>query len=177
MENLKTIARPYAQAVFSIALKDKSFSVWQDRLTFFSAVAKEPSMRQFVSGVLSTDKSLLAFSEVCREHADESSRRLLEVMASNQRLNALPEVAEHFSELYLQWLKEIEVEVVSAYPLTSEQELALQQALEKRFSQKIKLNCHLDTDLIGGLRIKIGDEVIDGSLRDKLTRMKKLLQS
>ena len=177
MENLKTIARPYAEAVFAIALKDRSFTTWQDKLTFFSAVAKEPSMRQFVSGVLSKDKSLSAFNKVCGDYADERGRHLLDVMASNKRLNALPEVAEMFSELYLQWLKEMEVDVISAMPLSTEQEHALQQALEKRFSQKIKLNCHLDANLIGGLQIKVEDEVIDGSLRDKLTRMKKLLQS
>lgn len=177
MEQFKTIARPYAEAVFSIALKDQSFTKWQEKLAFFAAVSREPALRQYVSGVLSMEESVSVLTKICGDYADTQGRQLLEVMASNKRLRALPDVELVFSELYSNWLKEMEVDVASAFVLTPEQEQSLKSALQKRFSQNIKLNCHLDKNLIGGLVITAQDEVIDGSVRDKLNRMKTLLQS
>lgn len=98
-------------------------------------------------------------------------------MAENGRLVALPAVAELFAELKADYDKEIDVDVVSATPLAAEQQVSLVAALEKRFARKVKLNCSEDTTVVGGLIIKAGDTVIDGSVRGKLARLATSLQS
>ena len=98
-------------------------------------------------------------------------------MAENGRLIALPEVAHLFSALKADYEKEIDIDVISATPLAAAQQESLVAALEKRFARKVKLNCSEDATVVGGLIIKAGDTVIDGSLRGKLNRLATTLQS
>eukprot|EP00494_Astrolonche_serrata_P015679 UN15831 len=98
-------------------------------------------------------------------------------MAENGRLIALPEVAQLFAAFKAEYDKEIDVDVISATPLTAAQQGSLVATLEKRFARKVKLNCSEDASVVGGLIIKAGDTVIDGSVRGKLNRLATTLQS
>lgn len=177
MDTMKTIARPYAKAAFDLALQNKALEQWQEKLTFFSLVAQNTDMKEFFSGPASADNVVEVFSKICKEQMDEQASNLIRLMAKNKRILALPQVEQLFSEFCLAWAKEIEVDVFSIAELSEEQKSSLSAALEKRFSQKVKLKSHIDTSLIGGLKIQAEDMVIDGSLRGKLSRLTHVLQS
>ena len=97
------------------------------------------------------------------EQLNEQGQNLVKVMAENGRLIALPAVAQLFAKFKAEYDKEIDVDVISATPLVAAQQESLVAALEKRFARKVKLNCSEDAAVVGGLIIKAGDTVIDGS--------------
>ena len=98
-------------------------------------------------------------------------------MAENKRLLALPAVFEAFLLLKAEFEKEATVDVVSATELNASQQQKLIAALSQRLARNVKLNCSVDPTVVGGMLIKAGDMVIDGSVRGKLDRLATALQS
>jgi F-type H+-transporting ATPase subunit delta len=177
MSELTTIARPYAKAAFEFAVDKGAVESWNDMLFFAAEVAKNEQVAQFLASSASAQKQADVFVQVCAEQINEHGQNLIKVMAENGRLVALPAVAKLFAEFKADYDKEIDVDVVSATELAAEQQAKLVTALEKRFARKVKLNCSVDANTVGGLVIKAGDTVIDGSIRGKLNRLATALQS
>jgi len=177
MSELTTVARPYAKAAFDFAVESQAVSEWNDMLFFASEVAKNDEIVAFLSGSHSPEVTSDLFIKVCGEQLNEKGQNLVKVMAENGRLVALPAVAELFEELKAQYENEIEVDVTSATEISAAQQEGLAAALEKRLARKIKLNCNVDSAIVGGLYIKAGDTVIDATLRGKLEKLSTVLQS
>lgn len=177
MSELTTVARPYAKAAFDFAVESQAVSDWNDMLFFAAEVAKNDEIVAFLSGSHSPDVTSDLFIKVCGEQLNDKGQNLVKVMAENGRLVALPAVAELFEELKAQYENEIEVDVTSATEVSAAQQDALAAALEKRLARKIKLNCNIDSAVVGGLLIKAGDTVIDATVRGKLERLSNVLQS
>jgi F-type H+-transporting ATPase subunit delta len=176
MSELTTIARPYAKAAFEFAVEKQTVSDWNDMLVFAAQVANDQQVSSFIANKAAEEQANI-FISVCAEQINEYGQNLVKVLAENGRLAALPEVAELFTEFKAEYDKEIDVDIISAAELAQAQVATLVSALEKRFSRKIKLNCSVDETLVGGLIVKAGDNVIDGSLRGKLNRLATTLQS
>ena len=176
MSELTTIARPYAKAAFEFAVEKQTVSDWNDMLVFAAQVANDQQVSSFIANKAAEEQANI-FISVCAEQINEYGQNLVKVLAENGRLAALPEVAELFTEFKAEYDKEIDVDIISAAELAEAQLATLVSALEKRFSRKIKLNCSVDETLVGGLIVKAGDNVIDGSLRGKLNRLATTLQS
>jgi F-type H+-transporting ATPase subunit delta len=176
MSELTTIARPYAKAAFEFAVEKQTVSDWNDMLVFAAQVANNQQVSSFIANKAAEEQANI-FISVCAEQINEYGQNLVKVLAENGRLAALPEVAELFTEFKAEYDKEIDVDIISAAELVEAQLATLVSALEKRFSRKIKLNCSVDETLVGGLIVKAGDNVIDGSLRGKLNRLATTLQS
>jgi len=177
MAEITTIARPYAKAAFDFAVEKQVVDTWAEMLAFAAQVSENETMQPLLSGAMSSDQLSKLFIQVCGEQINEQVQNLLKVMAENGRLEVLPAVAQSFIELRNEWAKEVEVEVTSASELSSEQQQEIGVSLEKRLARKIKLNCSIDAALIGGVIIKAGDLVIDGSVRGKISRLSDTLQS
>ncbi|WP_404341670.1 F0F1 ATP synthase subunit delta [Pseudoalteromonas mariniglutinosa] len=177
MSELTTIARPYAKAAFELAVEQGTIESWNDMLFFAGHVARDKQVSSALSGLSTATEQAELFIKVCAEQLNEQGQNLVKVMAENGRLVALSAVAELFANLKADYDKEIEVDVISATPLAASQQETLVAALEKRFARKVKLNCSEDATVVGGLIIKAGDAVIDGSLRGKLNRLATTLQS
>ena len=177
MSELTTIARPYAKAAFEFAVDKGAVESWNDMLFFAGEVAKNEQVAQFLTGSASADKQSEIIISVCAEQLNEYGQNLVKVMAENGRLIALPAVAQLFSVFKADYDKEIDVDIISATTLAAAQQDSLVAALEKRFARKVKLNCSVDESLVGGLMIKAGDTVIDGTVRGKLNRLATTLQS
>ncbi|MFT4925173.1 MAG: F-type H+-transporting ATPase subunit delta [Phenylobacterium sp.] len=177
MSDMITVARPYAKAAFEIAVVDNSLDNWLEMLIFAAEVVKNQDMKGFLSGSASPDSMAEVFIQVCGEQLNDKGHNLVKIMAENQRLTVLPAVVDLFTEMYAEHRKEITVDVTSAVELDAEQQDNLSAALEKRLERKIKLNCGVDTSLVGGLVIKAGDIIIDGTIRGKLNRLSDTLQS
>ncbi|WP_199610102.1 F0F1 ATP synthase subunit delta [Flocculibacter collagenilyticus] len=177
MSELTTVARPYAKAAFDFAVEQGAIDKWLEMLVFASEVAKNEAMVQFINGAASPDKMSGTFIQICGEQLNEHGQNLIKVMAENGRLPALPGVADMFAELKAEYEKEVTVDVASATTLSDAQQDKLSAALEHRLARKVKLNCSVDPTVVGGMVIRAGDTVIDGSIRGKLNRLADTLQS
>jgi F-type H+-transporting ATPase subunit delta len=177
MSELTTIARPYAKAAFELAVEKGNVEAWNEMLFFAGQVASDEQAKALLASIPTAAGQADVLIKVCAEQLNEQGQNLIKLMAENARLAAIPAVAQIFAELKAEFDKEIDVKVVSATELAAEQQDKLVAALEKRFARKVKLNCSIDETVVGGLVIKAGDTVIDGSVRGKLDRLAVSLQS
>jgi len=166
-----TIARPYAEAIFALADTGGALGRWSQTLAVMAAVAANPELRA-ASGDpnLSADQVYGLFAGACGDLATEA-QNLVRVLIENGRLATLPEIRDIYEELKNAREGVVEALITSAYPLDRRQLSALVAELEQRFKRKVRPQVTVDAALIGGVRMQVGDEVIDGSVRGKLTAM------
>ncbi|MCG9768365.1 F0F1 ATP synthase subunit delta [Pseudoalteromonas piscicida] len=177
MSELTTIARPYAKAAFELAVEKGTVEAWNEMLFFAGQVTSDEQVQALLGSIATESQQSEIIIKLCAEQLNGQGQNLIKLMAENERLAAIPAVAELFAELKADYDKEIEVDVVSATVLADDTQAKLVAALEKRFARKVKLNCSIDEAIVSGLVIKAGDTVIDGSVRGKLDRLATSLQS
>jgi F-type H+-transporting ATPase subunit delta len=177
MSELTNVARPYAKAAFDFAVEQNALAAWADMLFFAAEVAKNPVVAERLQSNSAAEAQAAFFIQVCGEQLNSHGQNLIKVMAENQRLAALPAVLAGYLLLKAEYEKEATVDVVSATVLSTAQQEKLIAALSKRLARKVKLNCSVDPAVVGGMLIKAGDMVIDGSVRGKLDRLATALQS
>ncbi len=177
MSELTTVARPYAKAAFDFAVEKSDIENWQSMLVFAGEVANNEAMSELLAGSVAASKLADIFISICGEQLNENGQNFIKVLAENERLAALPAIAESFNALKTEYEKVLDVDVTSASELGVEQQTKVSAALEKRFARKIQLNCNVDPSLVAGLIIRAGDTVIDGSVNSKLNRLKDALQA
>ncbi len=178
MADNNTIARPYAQAVFELALEQKNMGSWSDGLEVARDVMADGQVSRFLGNPALTAAERLSFLTDLFKSADEQTSILaradkygtnfLKLLLEYGRINVLPEIAEHFEELKAAVENMVEVTVTSAAPLGAAQQEAMESALKERLGRDVNLTAETDENLIGGAVIRAGDVVIDGSLRSRL---------
>ncbi|QLB12130.1 F-type H+-transporting ATPase subunit delta [Bisgaardia hudsonensis] len=181
MSELTTIARPYAKAAFNFAVEqssnDKSaVEKWAEMLNFLSVVVEDENVKIFLTSSISASKLADFVISICGEQLDQYGQNLVRLMAENKRLSVVPAVFEEFQHYVEEYRSVTEVEVISAQPLNNEQQQKIANAMEKRLTRKVKLNCSVDSSLIAGAIIRTDDFVIDGSSKGQLTRLANELQ-
>ena len=177
MSEVITVARPYAKAAFDVAVEHKALDQWLSMLTFAAEVAANATMQELLHGSLGTQKLGELFVQICGDQLNEQGQNLMKVMAENGRLSVLPDVLVEFTALKAELDKEVEAVITSAAALSDAEKTKIQKSLENRYQRKVRLTCQLDPSLMAGLVIKIGDDIIDASVRSKLTRLAEALQS
>lgn len=171
-----TIARPYAKAAFEYALSQNALTAWSDMLGYAAVVASDEAMIKCLDDPqLTADKKAELFSSVCADRIDAAGRNFIAQLAQNKRLSVLPEIYLLFTALLAEQEKTVDVNVQSAYALTDEQAQKLADSLKKRLGREVNLQSEVDSSLIGGLIIRAGDMVIDGSIRGKLAKLDHLV--
>jgi F-type H+-transporting ATPase subunit delta len=172
MAELTTIARPYAQAVFELGRDTNQLSEWSEMLQFMVDVYGNPQVQTALANPTLTrqdvERLLLA---ICGERLSNAARNLLIVLVRNDRLVALPEISALYEGLKEQFENVLEAKIESAYPLDEAQLALLVAKLQKRTGHKIQLSVSIAPTLIGGVKIQIGDDVWDGSIRGELEKM------
>ncbi len=172
MAELATLARPYAQAAYNFAQKSDSLPQWSDALHTAASVTADASFSGLIGDPrLSNDKLCQLLVEIGGDGFTDHIKNFLGTIVENGRLKLLPEVAQEFDKLRNIAENRIEVEVVSAYVVKKDQQTLLIAALEKRFGKQVVLTTRTDKSLIGGLIIRAGDEVIDGSVLGGLNQL------
>lgn len=172
MAELTTIARPYAEAVFDIAKEQKALDQWSKMLAFAVAVVTAPEMAAIIANPNVARQSVeAALTTVCEKELNAEGLNMLKTLLSNGRLAILPQVAEMFEELRAKEAGVVDAVITSAYPLDGAQLKELVASLEKRFGRKVEPQVAVDAELIGGVIIQVGDEVIDASVRGSLQNM------
>ena len=172
MAETATIARPYAEAVFGLADSSGSLAAWFETLETMASIAADPQMLEASANPgISTERLYGLFASLCGDALPAQAQNLLRVLIENRRLELLPHICEAFEELKNQREGVVEAAITSAFPLAELQLASLVADLEKRFKRKVQPVVTLDKELIGGVRVVIGDEVIDGSVRSKLAAL------
>ncbi len=166
------IARPYAKAVFELAVEKKELKHWSLVLKALMMIAKLPDFIAMVKNPEVSDKRLADFIiKTVGKNFDQASQNLIHLLAKNHRLQSMPSISDRYEELCRDYEKTLQAQVISFQPLLETQQEQIIAALEKRFKRKVSLECETDKHLLGGAVIKVGDFVIDGSARGKLNRL------
>ncbi|MGP9765168.1 F0F1 ATP synthase subunit delta [Halomonas sp. AOP13-D3-9] len=172
MAELLTVARPYAKAAFEYARDHEALDSWSQALSFLSVAVADDSVRHRLnSPKLASDQKVSLLVELIPEQQDEALQRFLTVLADQGRLMVLTSIADQFEHLRAEHEQRVDVAVTSAYKLTAAQKTKLANALKKRLNREISITTQVDKSLIGGVILRAGDTVIDGSVRGRLNRL------
>ena len=172
MAEPSTIARPYAAALFQASDAAEAAQL-VSQLDTLARVADDSGLRQFAANPKVTQEQVLGVvSGVAGGELAPKLRNLLVTVIENGRLSVLPEIASQFRALVNERSSTAEAQIASAFPLDAAQLADLTQALEKRFGRKLKASVDVDPTLIGGVRVTVGDEVLDTSVRARLEQMR-----
>ena len=177
MSELATLARPYAAAVFKRAKETDATVKWSQSLAFMSAVLKNEDISVVIDNPKFNKERLSALMlDICQEHVNEENANFLKLLVHNNRLTLLPTITKLFEAYKAEDEGYIEVEVLTAYALSKEAKHSFTETLEKTLGKKILMNVAVDKSLIGGVLVRAGDRVIDGSIKGRLQHMQKALQ-
>jgi F-type H+-transporting ATPase subunit delta len=179
MAELATIARPYADALFKAQGFDlATTALWLDQL---AAVAQNAQLLQFADSpkveVAQVFDVMVGVASDAANPLPEAARNFLRLVIENNRLSALPEIANQFRSLKNAASGSTDAVVYSAFPLDDKALADVAATLQKRFGRKLNVTLELDQSLIGGIRAVVGDEVLDTSVKARLEQMKVALIS
>ena len=175
MAELATLARPYAEALFQLAVKGDLKQATSE-LDALSAVAANSQLRQFADAPSAGAAQVFELiTSVVKTPLSDASKNLLRTVIDNGRLSVLPEIASQFHALVSQRSGVSDAIVYSAFPIEPAQLADVVASLEKRFKRKLNASVQLQPDLIGGIRVVVGDEVLDTSVKARLEQMKAAL--
>ena len=167
-----TVARPYAEAVFRLGRESSKLADWSGWLGRLSLIANESAMQDcFGNPKLSSRQVTDLVVGVLGVEAPQALSRFIEVLAENGRLALLPEIQSLFEELKSEEEGVKEAHIVSAFPMDDAQVKQVLPVLEQHFSSKLKPRVTVDPSLIGGIKVEVGDEVFDASVRGQLDAM------
>ena len=167
-----TIARPYAEAIFSRASDSNKLDQWSDTLGLLAAIVVDEKVAAAISNPkFESKQSVSLIQDICGKHLEDEGKNLVRLLVRNGRLSTLPAIASLYEGLKNESQGNLDVQVVSAYEVTEAQESSLATALKKRLGREIRMTSEIDRDLIGGVIIRAGDLVIDGSVQGRLQKL------
>ena len=171
MAELATIARPYAEALFQVVKADAAQAAqWLDGL---AVVAADEGLQQYVHDPKVSHEQVLALiTHVGPKNLPAVAVNFLNTLVDNGRLSALPEIAKQFHALVNAMGGVRKAIVYSAFPIEPAALANLTPVIEKRFGGKLQVQVALEPELIGGVRVVVGDEVLDTSVKARLEQMK-----
>ena len=172
MSELATLARPYAVAVFKRAKETNSAKTWSNNLAFLTTVLSDKSISCVINDP-KIGKSQLStmLLDICEGQIDQEGSNFLKLLIENNRLSLIAAIAEIFETYKAEDEGSIDVDVTTAFAFTKESKQSFNTTLEKAFGKKINMKIAVDSSLIGGVLVRAGDQVIDGSVRGQLQQL------
>lgn len=178
MAELTTLARPYARAAFEYARDSKTLAEWHAQLQTLAAVAADSRVQELLQDPSRDGRQLATVvGDVSGDAIGEPVRNFLAVLADNRRLGLLPQITVLFAGYKASFEKSVDVEVVSAFELADKMTQKLAAALGKRLQREVNVHSTTDASLLGGVLIRAGDLVIDGSVRGRLNKLATAMNS
>ena len=179
MAEIATIARPYAEALMKASAGGDAAAL-AGEIAAIAAVAANPHMREFADDPKADAGSVLdVLTSVARTPAaapfSDAAKNLVRMVIDNGRLSALPQIASQFQALVDAGAGTSQATIESAFPIDAGQVAGVKAAMEKRFARKLEMSVVVVPELIGGVRVIVGDEVLDTSIRARLDQMKAAL--
>ena len=176
MAELATIARPYAEALFKASAADLgATAAWLDEL---AAIAANEQLQRFAGNPsVTASQTFDVIAGVAKTALPEAAKNFLRTVIDNGRISVLPEIAAQFRALKNAKSGSSDATVYSAFALEGAALADLAATLEKRFGRKLNLKVELEPALIGGVRVVVGDEVLDTSVKARLEQMRLALSA
>ncbi|MGG7605324.1 F0F1 ATP synthase subunit delta [Massilia sp. BKSP1R2A-1] len=171
MAELATVARPYAEALFRVA-QSGDMAAWSAATSELGQVGANPDVQAFAANPKVTAAQLAdAIASLVKSPLNAEAKNFIAMLAENGRVNLLPEIAAQFAALKNANEGAADADIVSAFEISGDQLAQLVATLEKKFGRKLNPSVTVDPSLIGGVRVVVGDEVLDTSVRAKLQQM------
>ena len=176
---MTTTSREYAEALFELAVQGGVTKETSEGLeTVVSALLQTPDYRALLaSPAIAKEERLSALDTAFRGKIPDILLAILRMMVSRGHVSALNGMARDYDELARGYRGESMAIVTSAVPLKEAEAVALRTKLEKKLARQITLQCMVDPDLIGGIRVEVDGRVIDGSIRNKLDEIKEVMNA
>ncbi|HWR95995.1 MAG TPA: F0F1 ATP synthase subunit delta [Arenimonas sp.] len=169
MSQAITLARPYARALFLLAKEAGQLKDVSEALGFSAHASVVPAVAELIGNPRASNAQLIDL--VSHPEAPAVMHNFLSVLAENGRLGLLPDVSALFEQLRAESEHVVKANITSAAALSDAELRQLTDALKKRFGREVDVQTSVDASLIGGAVIDTGDVVIDGSIRNKLSRL------
>jgi F-type H+-transporting ATPase subunit delta len=173
-----TVARPYADAVYKMAVANNSLSQWSKMLQLAAEIAEDEQVKLLIGNPRVSAKQLGdIFLEIGRSKFNAEARNLVMLLIENKRVVVLSQISQLFEQLKARHEGVLEARIVSAFAIENRQLKKLVEDLEQKFKRKIEAQVSIDPELIGGIKVEVGDEILDASVRGKLEAMAVALKS
>ena len=171
MAEFATVARPYAEALFRVA-QNGDMAAWSALVGELAQIGANPDLQAYAGNPTVTQAQLAdTIASLVKSPLNAEANNFIAMLAENGRIALLPEIGAQFAVLKNAQAGAADATVYSAFDLTAEQLDQLVATLEKKFGRKLNPTVDIDTSLIGGVRVVVGDEVLDTSVRAKLQQM------
>jgi F-type H+-transporting ATPase subunit delta len=174
MTNLNVIAKPYAKAAFEFANEKNLLQEWSNLLQVFSQLVKEDSVISIISSPAISQSEVV---DVLKDQLSTEFFNFIALLAENKKLAIIPEIAEQFEAIKNIHNNSKVASVTLAYAADKDLLASLKASLEKRFNCSISMNVKVDSAIVGGAIIEVGDTVIDNSVSGRLDKLKSILLS
>jgi len=172
MAEISTIARPYAVAAYKLGREQKALGKWSEMLGFAAAVTNDAQIKAYIQDPKVVSSDLQAtFLKVCGDQLNENGQNLVKVLVEYGRLSILPEISSAFEALKAQDEGTLDAEIIAAAKPSAAEVKDLVKRLEAKFGKKIEASVSVDPELIGGIKIIVGDTVIDASVKGQLQNL------
>ena len=169
-------SKRYAQAVFGLALELGQLDQWSDTLRDMGQALTDADLRGFLEHAkVPVSQKVQAIDEIFPA-ADPLLRKVLSLLVSRSLLDLLPGVESDYQRLLDEFRGREHVEISSAVPLEDAERQRIAQFLEGLVKKQIVLDSRVDPSILGGLVIRVGDRLVDGSTRSKLAALGRRLQ-
>ena len=167
-----TIARPYAEALFRAAKESGNLAKWSEQVSLLGQVAANPEARSAIGDPNVAAPQLVdLFRSACGTAVDAEVSNFIQLLCKNDRLGLLPEIASLYDNYKRAEEGTKQAEIMSAFPIDDNQVKALVPQLETVFKTKLEASVTVDPALIGGIKVIVGDQILDASVRGKLDAM------
>jgi len=178
MAEPSTVARPYAEAAFKLADAAGALAKWSGMLGALALVAQDERVQRAVADPqLSDAQAAGIFIAILSGRLNGEAETFVRVLAENRRIELLPEIRAQFEALKNEREGVVEAEVQSAFELSEAQIADLVQRLEKKTGRKVRTKVQINKDLIAGVKVVLGDKVIDASARAQLGALETALKA
>ncbi len=172
MAEISTIARPYAVAAYKLGREQNALSKWSEMLGFAAAVANDAQIKAYIQDPKVVSSDLQAtFLKVCGDNLNENGQNLVKVLVEYGRLSILPEIFSAFEALKAQDEGTLDAQIIAATKISAAETKDLVKRLEAKFGKKIEASVSVDPEIIGGIKIIVGDTVIDASVKGQLQNL------
>ena len=167
-----TIARPYAEAVFKLACEGNALPAWSDAIANIDSVVADARVQALISDPKIDAQQLEGLVlGVIGDKVSGEARNFVQVLVQNNRLDLMPMIRTHFEALKREKEGVLEAKIISALKMSDAQVTQLVAQLEAKYQRKVTVQVDTDATLIGGVKIVVGDKVIDATVRGKLDAM------
>lgn len=169
MINQSTIARPYARAVFTVALKTNRYNDWLEYLNLLATIISDQKVSLLLKNpIISTEKKILLLTSCCLKFTENIFINFLKVLVKKNRLLYLPSIYKLFKNYVYEKENTLDITVTTAFLLKENEQKNLLYTLSEKFNKKVFINFFINPYLIGGILVKADNKVLNNTIRESL---------